>query len=407
LPWDERVLEAIREHPGRPKVLCTAADRAVAERVAGQAGVFDEVLASDAGVNLAGKRKASALVQRFGAGAFVYAGNAAPDLEVWKQAAGCWVANAPARLLSSAESVAPVYRHWAPIPAGLPAWTRALRLHQWLKNLLVFVPLLAAHQVLAADQLVLAVLAFVAFGLCASAVYVLNDLLDLEADRQHPTKRKRPFAAGQLPIVHGLVAVPLLALAAFAMAAWLGPAFLAWLSVYFFLTTAYTFAIKQWAIADVMTLAALYTLRVLAGGAAVSVAVSSWLLAFSVFLFLSLALVKRYAELHEARARGKAMAPGRGYRIEDLPILAALGGASGYVAALVLALYVEGSGGAELYSSPEALWGLCALLLAWISRVWLLTHRGEMHDDPVVFAVRDRVSWAMAVIGLVIVALAL
>jgi len=407
LPWDERVLEAIREHPGHPKVLCTAADRSIAERMAAKAGVFDEVLASGAGVNLAGRRKAEALVQRFGKGQFLYGGNASPDLHVWREAAGCWVANAPEGLARSAARLAPVHHEWPAPPAGLRVWAKALRVHQWLKNLLVFVPLAAAHQVFLADRLGLAALAFVAFGLCASAVYVLNDLLDLDADRQHPTKRHRPFAAGRLPIVAGVAAVPLLGLAAFALAGWLGPAFMAWLLVYLALTTAYTFVIKQWAIADVMTLAALYTLRVLAGGAAVGVAVSSWLLAFSVFLFLSLALVKRYAELHELRARGKAAAPGRGYRIDDLPLLASLGGASGYVAALVLALYVEAAAGVDLYSRPEALWGLCALLLAWISRVWLLTHRGEMHDDPVVFAVRDRASWVMALVGLVIVALAL
>jgi 4-hydroxybenzoate polyprenyltransferase len=407
LPWDERVLEAVRKHPGHPKVLCTAADSTIAERIAAKAGVFDEVLASGGGVNLAGRHKAAALVQRFGKGKFLYAGNASPDLHVWREAAGCWVANASEDLVRSAAALSPVHRHWPALPAGLRIWAKALRVHQWLKNLLVFVPLAAAHQVFLADRLGLAALAFLSFGLCASAVYVLNDLLDLEADRQHPTKRHRPFAAGRLPIVSGVAAVPLLGLAAFAAAGWLGPAFLVWLLVYVALTTAYTFVVKQWAIADVMTLAALYTLRVLAGGAAVGVAVSSWLLAFSVFLFLSLALVKRYAELHEVRTRGKATAPGRGYRTDDLPILAALGGAAGYMAALVLALYVEGTGDAGLYSRQEALWGLCALVLAWISRIWLITHRGNMHDDPVVFAVRDRVSWGMAVVGLVIVGLAL
>ena len=407
LPFDERVLQAMREHPAGTKVLCTASDERLAQRVAAAVGGFDEVFASDGRINLSGHRKADALVARFGEKGFIYVGNARPDVEVWRHAAAAWVVNAGKDLAESAARVTRLEQHWPAAPQGLGAWSKALRLHQWLKNLLVFAPLLAAHQVFDPANALLALAAFFAFGLGASAVYVVNDLFDIEADRQHPTKRHRPFASGRLPLLAGIIMAPLLGIASLAMAAWVGSAFLAWLLTYLMLTTAYTLVLKQLAIADIIALATLYTLRIFAGAAAVSVDVSFWLLAFSVFIFLSLALVKRYTELHDLRERGKSVAVGRGYGVADLPLLASFGSASGYVAALVLALYVDAAGATGLYTSPEFLWGLCPILLGWISRVWLLAHRGQMHDDPVVFAAHDRTSWALCAVSLAVVVAAL
>lgn len=404
LPLNVPFLAWLRERHARPGrgeiVLCTAADAAVAQAVAGHLGLFDAVIASDGGRNLAGPAKAQALVQRYGERGFDYAGNSAADLAVWQQARGAVVVNAPARLLRAARAQAQAAGAPVQVIAGarptLWTWLRALRLHQWVKNLLVFVPLLGAHLWFDTDALGHALLAFLAFGLCASSVYLLNDLMDLAADRAHPRKRQRPFAAGQLPLAGGLLA-PVLLIAAFALALQLPDRFIWVLAGYWLLTLAYTFRLKQVPVLDVVVLAALYTSRIIAGAVAVPVAASFWLLALSMFLFLSLALVKRYAELLVMRDSGVADVAGRGYRSDDLPMVGSLGVAAGFLSVLVLALYVNsGTEGTALYGQPTLLWLLCPLLLYWIGRMWILTHRGQMDDDPMLFAVRDKASLIVA-----------
>ena len=286
-------------------------------------------------------------------------------------------------------------------------WLKALRLHQWLKNVLVFVPLLAAHLVLDPVAVMQAVAAFLIFGMCASSVYVLNDLLDLGADRRHPRKRKRPFASGRLPITAGLMVAPVLMIAAFTAAYALAPRFALVLLGYYILTLAYSLRLKQIAMLDVLVLAALYTVRIVAGTAAIDVGFSFWLLAFSMFLFLSLALVKRYTELGVQRRAGNDTVHGRGYATSDYELLASLGGASGYLSVLVLALYINSTASAELYHRQQVLWLLCPLLLYWVSRVWIIAHRGAMHDDPVLFAARDKVSLMLMVLAALVVLLAI
>lgn len=278
-------------------------------------------------------------------------------------------------------------------------WARALRVHQWAKNLLIFVPLVAAHLALDPELGWRALLAFAAFSACASSVYLINDLLDLPSDRRHPRKSRRPFAAGTLPLEAGLVAAPMLLVGAFLLSSFLLPwTFTALLGGYFVLTLAYSLNLKQVAVLDVLTLSGLYTLRLLSGAMAVDVAISDWLLIFSIFLFLSLALVKRVSELLKL-APETGGAHGRGYHREDLALLGQLGAASGYLSVLVLALYIHSPEITRLYSRPEWLWLVCPLALYWLSRVWLLTHRGQMNDDPVVFALRDRASLVVAVLG--------
>ena len=280
---------------------------------------------------------------------------------------------------------------------------RELRPHQWAKNVLLFVPLLAAHHAADATAIGRAMLGFVAFCLCASSVYVLNDMLDLQADRAHVRKSKRPFACGDLPISAGFWLVPVLLAMALVGAGLLATQFLLVLTGYYILTTAYSLALKGMIFIDAMALAGLYTLRIIAGAAAVSVPLSFWLLLFSVFLFLSLAIVKRYAELDALRRRGQLQAAGRDYDVSDLPMLESVGISAGYVSVLVLALYINSPATLPLYRNPEALWPLCALLLYWITRIWMKTHRGKMHDDPVVFATRDRVSLATALAAALII----
>jgi 4-hydroxybenzoate polyprenyltransferase len=271
---------------------------------------------------------------------------------------------------------------------------------------LIFLPLLAAHQVTDTAALAVAFIAFFAFGLSASAVYVLNDLLDLPADRRHPHKRRRPFASGSLPLSTGLLAAPALLLGAAALSLMLPPAFAAVLVGYFVITSAYSFGLKRLPVVDVMCLAGLYTIRVVAGAAAVATMPSFWLLAFSMFIFLSLALVKRYTELDGLRKRGELTANGRGWHVDDLTLVQSLGTSSGLLCVLVLALYIDSVPAQRLYATPEILWLICPLLLYWVSRLWLKAHRGEVHDDPVVFALRDRVSLLIGALCAFIVGLA-
>lgn len=300
-----------------------------------------------------------------------------------------------------------------PARAPAAAWRRlrsllrALRVHQWAKNLLLFVPLVAAHRVLEPSRVVQALLAFVSFSLCASSVYVVNDLVDLEADRRHPSKRQRPFASGELPVRAGLWLAPLLLGAGVAVALALLPLpFSALLGAYFATTLAYSLYLKQVPMLDVLVLAGLYTVRIFGGSLAVGVPTSDWLFTFSMFLFLSLALVKRLSELRRLRLSQQEAAPGRGYRTEDYELLGSLGVASGWLSVLVLALYITSREVTVLYRHPERLWLLCPLMLYWLGRVWLLAHRGEVDEDPLVFALRDKVSYGAGLLAAAVVVVA-
>jgi 4-hydroxybenzoate polyprenyltransferase/phosphoserine phosphatase len=405
LPYQLEFLAFLRERraAGQRLILATAADEQAAVPVARHLDLFNEVLASDGKTNLDDIRKRDRLVQRFGAKGFDYAGNGGADVAVWAVARSAIVVNPLPGVARRAGEVAEVVASLDDRPPAIPSHLQALRPQQWLKNLLVFVPLVTSHALVEPTQILMAGLAFLAFGFCASAVYVVNDLLDLADDREHPRKRRRVFAAGHVPALHGVVMAPALLAGAFAVAALVSPLFVAVLALYFVVTTAYSFALKRLVLIDVFTLAGLYTLRLIAGSAALGLWPSFWLLAFSMFIFLSLALLKRFTELVGLRDSGRPAAPGRGYRTGDAAMLTALGGSAGYMSVLVLALYVNSPAVLPLYSQPDALWFLCPLLLYWISRAWLVAHRGNMHDDPVVFAVKDRVSRAVvAVMALVI-----
>jgi len=384
-------ISAERER-GRRVVLATAADEKVAHAVSAHLGLFDEVIASDGVVNRSAHRKAALLVEKFGERGFDYAGNSRDDLPVWERARRAILVSAPDAVRRAAAKRTEIGREFAGLRGGPRAWIKALRLHQWLKNLLLFLPLLGAHQIFDPALLIKAIVAFFAFGFCASSVYVVNDLMDLESDRHHPRKRLRPFAQGVLSPLAGVAVAAVLLFAALAVAWWVAAEFLAWLLVYFVITVAYTFALKRKEIVDALSLAALYTLRIIAGGAAVGLAASFWLLAFSLFLFLSLAFVKRYSELQIMLEQGRAEAKGRGYRTDDLPLIQTLGVVAGFAAVLVLALYINGESVLRLYSRPEVMWLTVPILLYWITRVWIKAHRGLMHDDPVLFALKDRVS---------------
>ncbi|MFC5743956.1 UbiA family prenyltransferase [Dyella tabacisoli] len=398
LPYDERLISMLEGTTARPRVLCTASNTKFAHDISEHLGVFDLVLASDDGLNLSGGRKAQALVDRFGERGFDYAGNESIDLEVWSRSRHAWVVNGSQALAARAARVSKVAEHLPASKGTLKAWIKAIRVHQWLKNLLVFLPLLASHRFFDVPAVTASLIAFMAFGLCASGVYVLNDLLDLPSDRRHPRKRLRPFAAGRLPLLHGLFAAPVLTLAGFALAMLVSLNFTAVLIGYYVITLAYSLRLKRVVMIDVILLAALYTVRIIGGAAAIGSALSFWLLAFSMFIFLSLAMLKRYAELDNMLTNGQTKASGRGYAVDDLPLLQSLGTSSGYLAVLVFALYINSPESLALYRHPKVLWLICPLLLYWISRAWIVAHRGRMDDDPVVFAATDRVSQIVIVL---------
>lgn len=411
LPYNTDLLDWLRVEKlsGRRLVLATASHRVLAEQVAQHLSLFDKVLATEGDTNLKSTAKAQALIDRFGEGGFDYVGNDWPDVQVWAKAHTAHVVNAPASLLSRAQvqgNVGQVFN--SSTPSKLAAMLKAMRLHQWMKNLLVFVPLMAAHQYADAQRDVLASMAFVVFSLTASSVYLLNDLVDVQDDRHHARKRNRPFASGALGLIKGWAAWPALLLVAVVLSVLFMPLlFSVSLGVYFVLTVAYSLFLKQLAVVDVLTLAALYTLRIIAGAAAIDVAVSFWLLLFSMFIFLSLALIKRYSELKVARDAGKTGAlRGRGYEPDDLELVSSLGGSSGFIAVLVLALYIQDGQAAHLYATPQLIWLACPVMLFWISRAWLIAHRGRMHDDPIVFALKDKVSWGVGAFMLGVLALA-
>jgi 4-hydroxybenzoate polyprenyltransferase/phosphoserine phosphatase len=400
LPYHQPLITWLTEQraQGRKLVLCTAADHSIATAISEHLGIFDEVIASDGNTNLGGVKKADALERLFGAGGFDYVGNAPVDLHVWQRARKAVVVNVSAEVTRKAKAVADVDKIFDNDHRVGEALLRALRPHQWTKNFLLFMAPMAAHMIPDGETLPRLLLAFVAFSLCASAVYIANDLLDLDSDRQHPRKRFRPFAAGQIPVALGAMLVPLLLVCALLCAVPVGWAFSAWLLFYFALTCAYSLILKRLVIIDCLALAMLYTLRVIAGAAALSIPLSFWLLAFSAFFFLSLAFVKRYAELDLQAKSGSERAHGRGYLTSDASLVQTLGLMSGYASVLVLALYLNSEAVVRLYRSPELIWAAVPVLLYWISRIWMKAHRGEMHDDPLVFALRDRVGLIAGVI---------
>lgn len=408
LPYrDELVAWLQKEARNRDLVLCTAADEMLAGPVARHLGCFKSMMASNGIINLSGARKGSRLVDSYGEKGFDYVGNERADLKIWNKARQAIVVDVAPRLERYIRSRFEVYKSFPRQRPSFRTWARSLRLHQWAKNLLVFLPILAAHRALDITELSRSIAAWVIFGLCASGVYVLNDLLDLSADRRHSRKRSRPFASGALSLKHGLVANVVLTAAAFAGAAMLSWQFALVLLAYWLLTNAYSLRLKRIVALDVIVLAGLYTVRILAGAAATHIAPSFWMLAFSMFLFLSLAVLKRYAELVGLRLAGLLTASGRGYHVDDLPLLASLGAASGLLAVLVLALYIRGENGAEMYHRPEVLWLLCPLMLYWMLRVWFVAHRGAMHDDPVVFAATDWISRIVIALCAIVVVVAL
>jgi len=399
LPYNARLVDFLKQErsSGRDLYLCTASDQRFAEQIASHFGFFKGVMASNETRNLSSENKAGALTAEFGAQGFDYCGNARADLAVWKQARKAIVVGGKS-IQAAAQKVNQAIVVFDNKRSFIRLAIKEMRVYQWVKNLLIFVPLLASHRFANADALIAAGIAFLSMCCCASSVYLLNDMLDLDADRRHSRKRKRPFASGELPLAAGIGLMFILLAASASLAFMLPGAFQLALAGYVAMTLAYSFRLKRVMLVDVFVLAALYTARLVAGGAAVNVVLSDWLIMFSVMIFLSLAMVKRYTELDKMQREGKASAAGRGYLTEDMGIVRSFGTAAGYVAVLILALYMNSADIHALYSHPHRLWILFFLLLFWISRVWMVAFRGEMHDDPIVFSIKNRASLSIIVL---------
>lgn len=400
LPYDQDLLAFLEaeRRAGASLVLASSADQGVARAVARYLGLFETVIASDGTSDLSGTRKRDRLSAEFGVRGFDYVGSRQRDLPTCRAAREAILVRPPSGLPASVAEVTRVKRVFEDDRSFAGVLLQAVRPHQWLKNALVFVPLIAAHRLYEPALLAHAALAFAAFCLCASSAYVLNDLMDLQSDRRHPRKKNRPLASGRLAAGQAVWLIPLLLAGGVAVALFLPRPFLGVLALYYVLTLAYSVRLRDMAILDLLALAGLYTLRVMAGAAAVGIPPSAWLLAFCVFLFFSLAMVKRYAELVAMRTLDGPRARARAYLLEDSELLAALGGASGYLAVLVLALYITSDTTPGLYGRHQLIWLVCVLLLYWISYMWLMAHRARMHDDPLVFALKDRVSQVLIVL---------
>lgn len=404
LPLNEDVVNYLRQRrdAGCRVVLASASHHSLVAGVARRLGGIDSIVASEQDFNCKGGAKAAAIEKHIGSEPWSYLGDSSADFSVWRKAD---------HQVCVSSSNAFVGRFRGEFPQGevikvagaTPyVWLRGIRVHQWLKNLLVFLPVALAHRWFDLAAVGASILAAISFSLCASGVYVVNDLLDLEADRQHPRKRKRPCASGVWPIRSALLFVPVLFSSAFLLAGTINWQFVVLLGLYLILTTMYSLRFKALALVDIILLAMLYTIRIVGGGIASGIEVSQWLMGLSMFLFLSLACVKRFSELLVLQQRNEKKTWGRGYWVGDLEQIAAFGAASGYISVLVLALYVSSHEIARLYSNPALVWLACPLLLYWISRIWLLARRGIVHDDPLVFALRDKVTYVVAALGVLI-----
>ena len=402
LPYNMQLINWIQAEKdnGRHIILATASHRLIADSVAMHLNLFDEVFATEGDINLKSYEKQRLIVSKFGELGFDYVGNEMDDIPVWKSARNAYIVTSSSALVARVSEIGNLAQVFDDDkPPLLQSLLKAMRPHQWLKNILIFVPLFAAQLYGDISSITNLSLAFIVFGLTASSAYILNDLVDIENDRRHPRKKLRPFAAGNVNLLYGWLLWPTLLVIAFTISILTLPKlFLAVQASYLALTFAYSFFLKKKVIVDVITLAGLYTIRIIAGITAISVPLSFWLLSFSMFIFSSLAFVKRFSEIKTIQCSESPInLAGRGYFLEDLELVSSMGIGAGYISVLVLALYIQDISITHLYHRPEFIWLACPLLLFWISRIWLIAHRGNMHDDPVYFAAKDRTSWFILV----------
>jgi 4-hydroxybenzoate polyprenyltransferase/phosphoserine phosphatase len=407
LPYNQNVIDYIKEwnSTGGIALLVTATDQHIADRIGEHLHLFDKVYGSDGQTNLKGTEKATFLCKRFGSKNFTYMGDSTADFAVWEHASKIITVNAATKIKKKADRKFEKVEHINTTTSKFYIYFKALRPHQWTKNLLVFIPLLAGQQ-FTAKAILQSLFAFIAFSVIASGVYIINDLFDLQHDRQHPEKRNRPIASGNISIVNAMVISLLLLFVGLVSASLINTNFLIISLLYLLITMAYSISLKRLIIIDICFLSIFYTLRLLAGSMASEVPLSFWLTAFSVFFFFSLASIKRLDELVDLKSKGGLKINGRGYHITDIPIISQIATASGLTAVLVMALYLNSEEVIALYALPEVLWGICMVLLFWMNRFIILANRGKIHGDPIVFSMKDRISYYSGIITLSLIIIA-
>ena len=396
LPYHQPFLDYLHtmSKQGKRLVLATGSNERVARKIADHLGIFDRVIGSGE-QNMTGHNKLAAIKAMQKGAPFAYAGDSRKDIPIWKDAEEAILVNPAGSVRRKATRSARVTHTFWSRRSRISTLFRALRVHQWVKNTLIFVPLVTAHRFTSLYDCLMALAAFVAFCSVCSGTYMINDLLDLEVDRRHHLKKGRPFASGDLPLSSAFLLVPATLIFGVVVGSFLPPAFLMTLGLYTAMSLSYSLYLKKKVLVDVIALASLFTLRIFSGAHAIDVPISHWLLAFSMFIFLSLAFVKRYAELHNLKQTEVKLIPRRGYRVDDIEQLRSFGTMCGCIAVLVLALYVDSLEASGLYAMPSMLWLLCPALFYWIARIWIAAQRGEMHEDPIIFAFKDRVSYVV------------
>jgi 4-hydroxybenzoate polyprenyltransferase len=393
LPYNQRLLDYLNAEKirGRRIILATAAHKSIAEAISKKLGLFENIIATNLVVNMKGKNKLEAIKTLVGKN-FVYAGNSSDDIPIWMSAKAAILVNTSNKINKLVKGIIPVEQEFNQNKIDIYIWLKAIRIHQWLKNLLLFVPMLAAFVFFDLNKLGLIILAFFAFSFAASATYIFNDLLDLENDRNHYIKKHRPFASGQLSISIGFIVALILVTVGIYFAHLISNAFLIIVLSYLILANLYSYSLKKILLIDTIVLSILYILRIISGSIALEINTSAWLLVFSFFIFLSLALVKRCTELISLEMHGKEYIDGRDYKVSDIRILCPLGVCAGLIAVLVLTLFINDQTTQNRYKTPELLWINVIIITYWISRIWLKTIRGEVHSDPVIFTIDDSIS---------------
>lgn len=406
LPYNQQVIDYIKieKEKGRKIILATASLQEIADSIAEYTGLFDEVLGTSLENNLRRGKKLKKLTESYGKKGFDYIGNSFSDLEVWAGSRYALLINTKKRIQRQAEKQGNVSKIFEFEKAKFKHMIKEIRVYQWVKNLLVFFPLILAHEFTNFEAITTLIFAFFSFSFTASSVYVVNDLLDLESDRVHSTKKNRPFASGQLPVHFGALLAPLLLFLGFILSAiFVSLEFTTILIFYFILTTLYSFILKRLYVVDIIVLASLYSLRIFAGGVAASVFISPWLISFSIFFFLSLSVVKRYTEILSIINKNKSKAKGRGYTASDKQLLLVSGVGSGLISVMIFTLYLNSPEVKMLYNIPELLYLITPLLIYAMLRIWFKTDRDEMTDDPIIFFSKDKPSLTILIIIFLIV----
>lgn len=410
LPYNQTVLDFIKnQHKlGRPIVLATGANYAIANSIADSLKLFSSVIASDSHNNLTGKRKLDAIIKSAPNQKFDYIGDSFEDLPIFSKANIAYLVSSNPRLKRALKNHSNiVYISKQSSHPLIVTILKAIRIHQWSKNLLIFLPIILSHRLTSPSLVINSMIAFFIFCLAASTIYIFNDLIDLESDRNHIKKKHRPFASGELSIKTGWILMAIFFTASLSLAFFFStPLYIGVVFIYILFTITYSLLLKNIVIVDVICLAGLYCLRIFAGSTATGIAISEWLFAFSLFIFLNLALLKRYSELRLVQYQNSGVNQARGYWLEDLELLRSFGPVSGYISVLVFALYINSPDVLLLYNKPHLLWLIGPILLYWITRAWFLAHRGRIDDDPVSFAIRDSRSYlaALLIIGIMLLA---